>query len=64
MPKGLGSSCRLVALLLLCVVAGGAGMFKRASSVTYLVLELRQVKYLGLARTHSLSPQGFSTCQV
>ena len=39
--QGLGSSCGLGSLLLLRVVLGGAGMFKRASSVTYLVLELR-----------------------
>lgn len=52
--QGLGSSCGLGSLLLLCVVSGRAGMFKRASSVTYLVLELRQVKYLGLSRTCSL----------
>lgn len=38
--QGLGSSCGLGSLLLR-VVLGGAGMFKRASSVTYLVLELR-----------------------
>lgn len=39
--QGLGSSCGPGSLLLLCVVSGGAVMFKRASSVTYLVLELR-----------------------